>query len=248
MTRFALLIEASKSGTPALPGCVRDVERLKGWLESTAGGAWNDDEIKILNSPSSSAIAPWHAKAGKADFAFVAFSGHGRILEDRWGTRTQKITVGSSEEIDFMALRTASTKTILICDACREVERVSVFNERVEKSLKFARAREFYTRQQYRDAFEYAVKNAPAGAFCMYSCSPGQTAGEDALNGGYFTDSLISGSGAWWEQNAKSEILTIDAALGIATQRLSYARRAQVPMGGPESRSGNPFPFAVCLK
>lgn len=248
MNRFALLIEASKAGAPELPGCVRDVERMKHWLAGNAGGAWNDDEIRVLNNPTPALIAAWHARAGQADFAFVAFSGHGRIVEDWTGNRTQMITVGSNQEIDFLSLRPASPKTILICDACREVHPLLTFNERVEKAMKFARAHEPFTRQQYRDAFEYAVAVAPAGAFTIYSCSPGEYAGEDVLNGGYFTDSILSGAGGWWQRNPTSAILTIDGALDIAKRSLAAAKRDQMPIGGPENRNGNPFPFAVCLR
>jgi len=118
MTRYALLIEAARAkGQKEIIGCERDVERLKAWLTSVAGGAWNEAEVKVLHNPTKSEIAASKRMLDLADFAFLSFSGHGRIVEDFTGKRAQMITIGTGEEIDFNDLKPRAGRAILSCDA-----------------------------------------------------------------------------------------------------------------------------------
>ena len=194
MIRHAVLINAGNSTSDRIPGCQRDVERLKDWLTSTAGGAWNSNEIDILHNPSKSEILLAKVALDRADFAFLSFSGHGRIVENSVGSRAQIVTVGAGDEMDFDDLKPRDPKSILSCDACRKVHRLAESRHATAtKSLdKLAREIKGHTRQDYRNSFERAVELTPAGVFTMYSCSPGQFAGEDPLNGGVFTDALLN--------------------------------------------------------
>jgi len=256
VSRRALLIESSKAkGQKEIAGCRRDVERLQSWLGNVVGGAWNASEITILHDPTRKEIDDAKKLAFGVDFAFLAFSGHGRIIEDWTGNRKQKIIIGTGEEIDFNDLLPSAKKAIHLCDACREIHRPAALELSVNKAMqKYARFSEStgYSRADYRAVYDQWVDSA-RGTYTMYSCTAGQCAGDDPLNGGVFTGTLLDLSGRWYEAATKSAVLSVDAALNLtkpvvgAASRRADADSPQDPSGTPSARDGTPFPFAIAL-
>lgn len=247
MKRYALIIEASEAkGQAKLPGCARDAERLSRWLSNNAGGAWESVEVTVLRNPSRTEVNRAMQQANLADFTLVHFSGHGEILEDYYtGRRDQRIVLGTGEEMNFDDLKPVTPRSIMICDACREISRSVRFSTRTKAMHEtFA---EDVSRDAYRTRFDEIVSSVPEGMFRIYSCSPGESAGEDPLNGGYFTDALITLSGEWRQTRSWDSILTIDAAFAAAKSFVEVNYRDQRPVGGPSNRKGNPFPFGLRL-
>jgi Caspase domain len=248
MKRFALILEASRAkGHGVIDGCKRDAERLEGWLKSPAGGAWNNDEVKVVNNPWQFEIDQHKPSLDKADFATVTFSGHGRILEDSAGRRKQMVTLGDGSEIDFASLTPTASKKIMLCDACREVHVQVMQQKSIKAALSmFAEAR---SRDKCRHIFDKAVADAPPGLYMMYACSPNEYAGDDVLNGGFFTDALLSEAADWATGRYSTPVLRIADAFQAAAPKVSARGAAsgnkQTPMASPSVRSGLPFPFAV---
>jgi hypothetical protein len=250
--RRALIIEASKAKNQAvINGAAEDARRLRVWLNHNNGGGWNDDEIETLSNPSMAQVTAALTRA-RADYTWVSFSGHGYIEEDsRTGRRTQKVIIGTGEEIPFTSLRPVSDKCTLVCDACRIVEETAYFSERVAKAMIYKRSHDKYSRSTYRNWFDVAIDRANSGAFFMYGCSAGQFSYEDPLVGGYFTAALIEGAANWSDSVEASGWLSMQAAIDEAaakvTLRTANKKPPQNPTGGPENRSGNSFPFAVAI-
>jgi len=248
------VLEASRAtGQKIIDGCKRDAERVEAWLKGNLGGAWDGHEVKVINNPYPHELRQIRSGLDSADFAFVSFSGHGYIKEDYSGRRTQRIILGDGTEIDFLSLAGNVRKQILICDACREVHKPEVREKHIKLSASLLENRAAgYDRIEYRKAFDRSVSSAPDGNFTIYSCSPNEYAGEDPLNGGFFTDALLSGTADWCTSRRTSGILTIDDAFAIACPLVkNMANRSnspQNPIGGPSNRSGNPFPFGVSLQ
>lgn len=254
MIRKALLIEAGKAkGQKEIAGPAVDVSRLRTWFGSENGGAWEHGEIVTLSNPSPVQVQAAVAALGGAEYAFVSFSGHGYIDQDgRTGKQTQKIIVGTGEEMNFASLRPTVKKVLMVCDACRVVEVVRRFTDAtlIENRLKLARKR--YDRAAFRSWFEAAVTTAAEGAFTMYGCGVNQVCYDDPLEGGFFTSSLIDSAAEWSDHVGKNGCLAAQDALKMAAGTVSVKTAGksppQHPTGGPENRSlGNPFPFAVCL-
>ena len=254
MNRRALLIEAGKAKhQKAIAGPPQDVRRLRLWLTSNNGGAWEDSEIETLSNPTFAEVSAAVTRAGKGEYAFVSFSGHGWIEEDpRTGGRKQKVIVGSGESIDLASLRPGVKKCTLLCDACREVEQVMKFSEAVAKAMKYARDREQYTRASYRKWYDDAITAAADGAFFLYGCLPNECSYEDPMEGGYFTEAMIVSAARWCDNVTAHGCLLMPRALEMATPVVAHKAARftpqQHPTGGPENRSrGNDFPFAVAF-
>ena len=254
MIRRALLIEAGKAkGQKVIEGPAADIRRLRTWFGDQDGGAWNDCEILSLNNPSPSEVTRAVLGLSGVDYAFVSFSGHGYIQENaRTGSRTQKIILGTGDEMDFAALRPNVDKCLLVCDACREVHKVFWMAEARLSHVPVKLARKRYTRESYRLWFEAAITQAAAGAFRMYGCRPTQVCYEDPLEGGFFTSSLIDSAASWVDSATGHGCLLAQEVLTLAANRVSLLAHgknpAQLPSGGGEDRSGrNAFPFAVAL-
>jgi hypothetical protein len=259
MKRFALILEASRANTrKPIDGCKRDAERFEAWLKNPGGGAWNNDEVMVIHDPWQFELDKYKESLDGADYAVVAFSGHGRIVEDWSGRRKQMITIGNNTdagtEIDFDSLTPRAAKRVMSCDACREVHAAARLVENYQKRLaglaKFAE--QYYTRADYRRAFEKALLNAREGEFKMFSCSPNEYAGDDAVNGGFFTDALLSSSADWCGNQSRENILTVGEAFMAACPIVAAAARhaghePQNPVATSSIRTGLPFPFAVYL-
>lgn len=230
MIRRALLIDAGRAAPDdIIDGCSVDVKELKAWLMSNAGGAWDEaEEICWLHNQTLAKIEQGKQWVDKADFAFVAFSGHGRINEVN-GKRHQAVIVGDCEEIDFARLKPTTSKSIVICDACRKVHVmgpiVKAFTENVQRYAKAAAAR--YSREDYKREYLRLLGEAD-GRYTMYSCSTGQYSGDHEENGGRFTSSLLSCAGIWYTDTAgPMEHFTIGEAFGKAAPIVAAKSRAE---------------------
>jgi len=250
-TRYAVLINAGLAkGQKVIEGPTHDVRTLRSFLTSVIGGAWESGdgiEIKTLNNPDLATVQKWLDKCNKADFSLVAFSGHGGI-EDNGVTRKHKVILGSGESVVFSKLKPTSDRCIMLCDSCRKVETLHRFTESIKMSAaRFAKSLKDDARQ-YRRAYDRAIAAAPVGTFTMYGCAIGEYSFEDMNVGGYFTTNMIAVANEWAEGN--TGVLTVDEALELAKPRVTNERpqKDQHPKGGPENRSGNPFPWAVNIE
>jgi len=231
MKRRALLIDAGRSSTDdIIDGCRVDVMQMKAWLMSNAGGAWDEEtEICWLHNRTLAIIEQGKRWVDAADFAFVAFSGHGHINEVG-GNSHQIVIVGNCEEVNFDRLRPNTGKSIVICDACRKVHMrepiIKSFSEGVQKYARME-ARKF-TREDYKREYLRLLGEAD-GRYTMYSCSTGQYSGDDKTNGGRFTRTLLSCAGHWYTDIAGPlQHITIGHVFGEA-----------MPIVGAKSRADN---------
>jgi len=92
MIRRAVLVEAGDvPGQTKITGPEHDVRRMRVWLTSNVGGAWEDHEIETLSNPSPTQVRTAVERAAGADYTVSAFSGHGWIEENGMtGERTKK--------------------------------------------------------------------------------------------------------------------------------------------------------------
>jgi|SRR5579864_2550110 len=251
MKRFALILEGSRVADDSpIDGCKRDAGAMESWLTSPAGGAWEKEEVEVVHNPWQFEIDSGKAKLDAADFAIVTFSGHGHLEQTKDGL-DQRLVIGSGngpKDISLSSLYPNAPKSIVMIDACRKIEpapvikmaRAFTFNERIEMEM---------DRNAYRAAYEKAIQNANDGRFLLMACSVNEFAGEDNLNGGLFTHTLLEVARNWCLTQSGAGICTIgqafDAAEPVVTQAAKQRGRIQRPKAYRFPDRILRFPFAV---
>jgi len=121
MNRLAIIIGSPSSPkTPEagkyLKGVKTDVENIYGFLRSSIGGSWQENELKIFSpNPNYSDVLPYLKACKDVDFAFVYFSGHGYTDTSDKG----RVLFNPSQAPYIKYLATRAKRQITIIDACR---------------------------------------------------------------------------------------------------------------------------------
>lgn len=181
MRRRALLI----GNANGLPGVTRDLKKIKYFLLSNIGGAWNDKEIILLPHSTKEQVdsAITSIKNELVDFSIVYFSGHGGYKRDAEETILQ---LGDNSKILENSLIELSSKQITIFDCCR-----SVSDERKDVELSMALEHfSDHSRESYRNIYDQKILQAIPQQVRLYSCSIGEIS-NDTSSGGVYTNALM---------------------------------------------------------
>lgn len=178
MRRKALLIGNSNG----LTGVTKDLEKIKSFLLSNIGGAWNNNEIVMLPRSKKEEVenAVDNIKYGQIDFSIVYFSGHGGYQ------RETVLQLSDNSEISENNLIGISSRQITIFDCCRSI---SHERKNVELSAIFESFKDNH-RDLYREAYNKRILQAIPQQVRLYSCSVGEIS-NDTSNGGVYTNALM---------------------------------------------------------
>jgi hypothetical protein len=241
MTRRALLIEASRIKNLAdLPGAREDVASYRDFLKSDFGGAWEDPEIHVLSNPSKKLLTEWLELAGKADYSFVTFSGHGEHVVGKKINET-RVCINDTEEFPVYSLNTGSPRCLVVADACRKVTRVSMEKSARSIMASLMEAEEALrpNRQRCRRLFDLTLTQSERGAIFMYSCDLDEAASD--------TDSFsrfLVAVGEGWAERRSAGVLLADGAFKVAAKETTARNKQQHPQMDAGRRIAY-FPFAV---
>lgn len=178
MKRKALLIGNSNG----LSGVARDLNKMKNFLLSNIGGAWENDEITLLPRSTKEQLntAILSIKYGSVDFCIVYFSGHG-------GHKRETILqLADNSEISENSLVGLSSRQITIFDCCRSVS-PEITEDRLSAS--FESFSENY-RELYRNIYNIRILQSIPQQIRLYSCSIGEYS-NDTSTGGVYTNALM---------------------------------------------------------
>jgi hypothetical protein len=243
--RKAILVEASKvAGGSDLPGARADVANFRRWLKSANGGAWEDAELAVLSHPTAAALEGQLAEAGKADYAFIAFSGHGDHVVGRLRNDTM-IQINDREDYSARRLPSGFKRGIVVVDSCRNVHYELSLNE----AVKYARAKslgdDWAARRRHRAAFDAQAAAAEEGVVFMFGCSVNQSA-NDFPNGGAFSFALVDQAEAWIGRNSRGGVLDTLRAFEAAKRFMQDENITnQAPEMDGAIRRKTHFPFGV---
>jgi hypothetical protein len=244
MTRKAILIEASKTSSGDLPGARADVNNFRRWLQTANGGAWELSEITVLSHPTTGALEVQLSEASKADYAFIAFSGHGEHVRGRLRDDTM-IQINNSDDYSSRKLASGFRRGVIVVDSCRNVRVELSLNE----SIKYARAKSFsedwQKRRRHRAIFDARAEAAEEGVIFMFGCSLNQSA-NDFPNGGAFSFALIDQAESWIGRASSGNVLDTLQAFERAKQMVKdEGITNQVPEMDGAIRRRTHFPFGV---
>jgi hypothetical protein len=231
-TRKAILIGSPGPKDNHLEGVKIDLQNMKRFLLSEAGGAWNDEEISVLKDPTLSEILPY-LESMDEDYLFVYFSGHG--FTNTHGARMLSLRGHSIP--DTLLLRTPSQKQLVVVDACRTFVSHG-FSGIPEYELGVDHFEGSYARR----IFDECISLSPAGKIIVHSTQSGYKSYENTL-GGHFTQALLKIS---YEIQANDQYTTcaIDRIINHTPLLLRQYQNNQVP--SITYRSGMlTIPFAI---
>lgn len=220
-----------------------DVREYISFFTSANGGAWNEDEIIILNKPTVSDLNKALYKLQNCEYSIIVFCGHGYYSLHNDSTFLELQT---DIEYNSSLLRSNTSKRTIILDCCRKIynDLPSTFDEShvlmnfsntmtISKSV----AREFY---------ESELSKCHNAIILISSCSVDETAGDSSSKGGYYSYSLREVAKQWCRSSGTSkESLSVVTSHNSATshvqQLTSNTQNPQIE----KPRSMPYFPFAV---
>lgn len=221
-----------------------DVRNYADYLCSPVGGAWNRSEIKVLNKPSTQDVRIAIAQARLVDYAFVVFAGHGYYSAEK---RSTMLHLKLGVEIDSAELRQGAKKQTVILDCCRKIERTQLLQK--SAALTFAESvRSPLNAANCRASFDREIGNCADSLVVIHSCEINQTAGDDPVQGGYYSYNLIDCAKDWASHLSYSSnyhrqsIVKAHEPAAVQVSRLSGGR--QTPQI-EKPRSEPYFPFAI---
>ena len=239
-TRAALLIASPDA---KIPGAHMDALNFRKFLRSPLGGAWGDNEIKVLENPSMRELNYELRRLEDCDYAFVTFAGHGRhVSTDRW----VRIQINLSDEISSIDLRKGAKKQTVILDCCRVLEKEYVMDSAFAKSGGYRNALDPVDCRRF---FDMRIDECQPGLVVLHSCGFNETAGESS-RGGWYSLALIEGAGDWEKEREIKlpENLSLLSVMRAHERADSIVRRESGERQHPNAeypRTELHFPFAI---
>ena len=242
--RVALLIE-SWDGLSVSPihSAKKDMEDWYSFLTSSLGGAWNEQEIRLLHSPvKKSCLNKISLSAQKYDYLFIAYSGHGGR-----NSKGDYINIHDGEILYLREILNAISgkcSATIILDACRSLRQLQ---EQVQ--FKISYYEEDYNLYASQIIWNKAFSCLKKNIVIIQSCSAGQFAnsGAYASNNGFFTEALVESAKEWSKYVKHGAVLNTYEAFCIATNYMNRKYGGLINSQIPQytSLKNIAFPFAV---
>ncbi len=242
--RIAILIGNDRWSGDFLPGVKHDMEALKAFLQSPAGGAWLPEHIFDIVKPiSKQTLLNCLVKAVEAeyDYFFIYFGGHGELSR----SNVPLFILPGGESIGLNEIeRVLSTKPVLmISDSCQGIPKYGeggVLNES-ERSFSSGGIVENFRAQR---AFDKELRKLPPMFTYASAVSFGQYA-NDTDSGGLYTQSLLDACTDILKSNCENGVCGICYPHTLAAQKvITRSNGKQQPSIKGYNRTFQP-PFLV---
>lgn len=181
MKRKALLI----GNTNGLEGVQVDITKLRRFLKSPTGGAWEDSEILVAENPDLSdfLLRLGLLRSQSLDFAFVLFSGHGAHIRETVLELNPK-----HELLPETKLHNLAPRQITVVDCCR-----GVIPDVLAKATPTMEALDaaYVDRVAVRKRYEARIMSAMKQQARLYACAVDEAATDDAKMGAVYFGHLL---------------------------------------------------------
>lgn len=239
MKRRALII-----GSPDkdIPGVYDDMKNYRAFLKSFGGGAWYEQEIITLESPTTLQLNIQLELLKSADYSFLVFAGHGGYSEYR---RATMLHLNPSTQINENDLKVGAPKRTVIFDACRVLIDKKPLREAMAKSV--IALDNYRSLDQSRNLFERSIDDCHPGIAILYGCNIGESAGDIEGIGGRYSAALLEIASGWANFGSNQ----VGTALSISDAHNETAKLVSVRSGTTQNpkaefpRTVPRFPLAV---
>lgn len=238
LRRKAFIVGAEAvAGEQHLPGVAKDKARLRTFLTSDNGGAWEREEIDLLEKP---AFPPVQGSpAPTFDYILFYFAGHGYTQEGQ-----TYLCVNDHQDVPLDNLWLSAHRQLIILDSCRtRLPETQAFEGHEKTSGVLAGVPDFSYRESCRDLYNAAIMRAEKGRIVLFASAWDEAANESA-RGGDFTFNLVTSAMDWivTARKAAPKVLTVQDAFTRADSRMN--RLLQNPEYWPGRRLFH-FPWAI---
>lgn len=187
MKRKALLI----GNTGDLEGVQLDIAKLRRFLKSPTGGAWEDSEILVVENPGLSdfLLRLDLLRLQSLDFAFVMFSGHGAHIRETVLALNPK-----NELLQETKLHNLAPRQVTVVDCCR-----GVMTEVLAKATPTMEALDaaYVDRAAVRKRYDNLIMAAMKQQARLYACSIDEAATDDSKKGAVYLGHLLDSAHAF---------------------------------------------------
>lgn len=244
--RMAILIGNDKWGGDFLPGVRHDMDAMKTFLQSPAGGAWLSEQIFDIVKPiCKESFLNCLRKAVEEgfDYFFIYFGGHGEL--SRTNVPLFVLPGGDSIGLDEIQAVLSTKPVFMISDSCQgipEYREGGLLNE----SQRLFSTGGVVDNFRAQRAFDKELRKLPPMFTYASAVSYGQYAG-DTDSGGLYTQSLLDSCADILKSNQENGVYGICYPHTIAAQEvLSRSGGKQRPSIRGYNRTYQP-PFLVKL-
>ena len=243
--RIAILIGNDRWGGDFLPGVKHDMDAMKTFLLSPAGGAWHPNQIfEVVSQISKQSFVNCLYKAiEEYDYFFIYFGGHGEL--SRFSVPLFVLPGGDAIGLNEIQTILSIKPVLMISDSCqgiREYEAGGVLNES-QKLFSTGNVIENFKAQR---AFDKELRKLPPMFTYASAVSLGQFA-NDTDAGGLYTQSLLDACADIIRSNSESGVYGICYPHTMAAQEvISRSNGKQRPSIRGYNRTYQP-PFLVKL-
>lgn len=244
--RIAILIGNDRWGGDLLPGVKHDMDAMKTFLLSPAGGAWHPTQIfEVVSQISKQSLVNCLYKAIEEgyEYFFIYFGGHGEL--SRFNVPLFVLPGGDSIGLNEIQSLLSTKPVLMISDSCQGIPEYGdggVLNE----SQRLFSTGDVIENFKAQRAFDKELRKLPTMFTYASAVSFGQFA-NDTDAGGLYTQSLLGACADIIKSNSETGVYGICYPHTIATQHvISRSNGKQRPSIRGYSRTYQP-PFLVKL-
>ena len=240
MNKGILIIGNPGEGKNYCEGVEKDLKSYSNYFQSVRGGAWENDEIRILFQPSIKEMNREVEKLDSMEYSMVVFSGHG--YSNLKNETVLELSTRGDEYKDSQLIK--NNRTVII-DCCRKLWVPESAGRRIF-ALDMSESTAINIREIARMKYEDSIRNSNGMPVVMYSCSLNEYAQDDSELGGDYSYQLLRAAQTWRKDSDYYDVLDVVQAHDRAKTQLEYMRSSQHPRI-KKSREGSYYPFAIDL-
>lgn len=173
MKRVSIIIKGYSNDEDELDSDTQYVNQYATFLNSNAGGAWDEDEIIVLNEPKISDLESLIADL-KPEYALMVFIGHGATQDDHQLFKLNRETIVKPGQFTFDV-----DKQLIIVESCREVVEDIAFADIKDKIPKYKYGgyiRGHLSRETAQGLFYNQLEKCENGIVICFACSKNESA------------------------------------------------------------------------
>lgn len=219
-----------------------DLQEYHKFFYSSQGGGWDEDEMKILKTPSKRKLMDEIYRLDEMDYSIIVFSGHGSYSREMAATILELNESETCTEYELGGI----CNRLLILDCCRKPSKAAVIEAQKTLTDSWTLTVEERTQSRafYEDMIQRCIGGAPLGVITTYACSIGEKARDDSRHGGLYSWCLLEAARGWQTTSHMMDFKSIVDVHNEAAVKVSDRNSYQHPSIS-KPRSGNYYPFVI---